>query len=131
MLIQNINGASPASGFTSDSGPVVVAAPRMQVAPAELPHVAVQAAAQQHAAQQAAEPTTTQLKNAVDSINNAMKQLNSNVEFSIDKDTKQTVIKVIDSQTGQLIRQFPSKEVLAISQMIGEEQRGLLLKQKA
>jgi flagellar protein FlaG len=131
MLIQNISSAASASGFTSDSGPVAVAAPRTQAAPVELPQVATKPAAEKQAAQQSAQPTAAQLKSAVDNINRAMKENNSNVEFSIDKDTKQTVIRVVESQTGQLIRQFPSEEVLAISRMIGETQHGMLVKQQA
>jgi len=127
MLIQNINSAASAPALTSDSGPVAVAAPRTQAAPVELAQVAVKPAAEQ----QAAQPTAAQLKSAVDDINRAMKQSNSNVEFSIDEDTKQTVIKVMESGTGNVIRQFPTEEILAVSRMIGEAQRGALVKQKA
>jgi len=127
MLIQNTSSAAPAHGFTSDSGPVAAAAHKTQAAPVELPLVAVKAAAEQ----QAVQPTSAQMKDAIDSINRTMKQNNSSVEFSIDKDTQQRVIKVVDSQTGQLISQFPSKQVLAVSQMIGESQHGALVKQKA
>ncbi len=127
MLIQNISSAASAPGFTSNSGPVPVAAPRTQAAPVELPQVAVKAVP----AQQSAQQTASDLKSAVDSINREMKQSNSNIEFSIDKDTKQTVVKVVESQTGKVIRQFPSEEILAVSRMIGEAHRGLLLKQKA
>ncbi len=127
MLIQNISSATLAPGFTSDSGPVAVGASRTQAAPVELPQVAVKSVAEQHATQ----PTAAELKSAVDNINRAMKQNNSNIEFSIDKGTKQTVIKVVESQTGQIIRQFPSEEILAVSRMIDEAQQGLLVKQKA
>lgn len=131
MLIQNISSAASAPGFTSNSGPVAVAAPRTQAAPVELPQVAVKAVAEQQATQQAKQPTAAQLKTAVDNLNKEMKKNNSNVEFSIDKDTKQTVIKVVESQTGKVIRQFPSEEILAVSRMIGEAHQGLLVKQKA
>jgi len=127
MLIQNIGSAASAPVLTSDSGHIAVAVPRTQAAPVELPQVAVKAAAEQKAVQ----PTSAQLKNAVDNLNRAMKQSNSNIEFSIDQDTKQTVIKVVESGTGDVIRQFPSEEVLSISREIDKMQQGLLLKQKA
>ena len=60
-----------------------------------------------------------------------MKQNNANVEFSIDKDTRQTVIKVVEVGSGNVIRQFPTEEILAVSRMIAEAQRGVLLKQQA
>jgi flagellar protein FlaG len=94
-----------------------------------LPQAAVKPAPEK----QAAEPTAAQLQNAVDHINEAMRQSNSNVEFTIDKDTKQTIIKVIESSTGDVIRQYPSEEVLAIARAIDrmQQQQGLLIKQEA
>lgn len=127
MLIQNTSSAASAPGFTSDSAPVAVAAPQIKAAPVELPQVTVQAAAEK----QAAQPTPSQLQTAVDSINRAMKQSSSNVEFSIDNNTKQTVIKVVESQTGEVIRQFPSEAVIAIAKQIDSVQQGLLIKQEA
>ncbi|MBZ0068923.1 MAG: flagellar protein FlaG, partial [Thiobacillus sp.] len=38
---------------------------------------------------------------------------------------------MLDTSTGQLIRQYPSEEALAISRGIEQFQQGLLLKQKA
>ena len=122
MLIQNIGGTVTASGFTGSNGSVPVATPGIQAAPVAPP---------QSTALPATQPTATQLKAAVDGINHVMQQNNSNVEFSIDQSTKQTVIKVVDSQSGQLITQFPSKEALAVSQMLEQSQQGALLKQKA
>jgi len=121
MLIQNISSAASAPGFTSDSGPVPVAAPSKQLPPVDLPQAPTNL--------KAAQPTDAQVKSAVDSINQAMKQNSSDVQFSIDKGTE--VIKVVDSQTGQLISQFPSKAALAISQMITQSQPGALVEQKA
>lgn len=121
MLIQNTTSAT--SGFTGNSAPV--AAPVTQPAPVVPPQATA-------APKPASKPTSAELKSAVDNINRAMKQNNSNVEFSIDKNTKQQVIKVVESDTGQLIQQFPSEQVLAISQMIGDEQQhGILVKQEA
>lgn len=127
MLIQNASSAASASRLTIESAPVAVAAPHTQAAPVELPQVALKAAADA----KSAPPTPAQLQSAVDNINRAMRQNNSNVEFSIDKDTRQSVVKVVDSQSGDVIRQFPSEDVMAIARAIDHVQQGLLLKQKA
>lgn len=116
MLIQNVS-STPAS-FASEGGAPVVAHP------AGPPAVKVPQ-------ERAVQPTEAQLKSAVDAINRAMKQNNANVEFSIDKDTRQTVIKVVETGSGNVIRQFPTEEILAVSRMIAEAQRGILLKQQA
>lgn len=77
------------------------------------------------------QPSAAELKNAVETLNKAMQQSNQNLEFSVDTDTKKVVVKMVDTSTGQLIRQFPSEETLAISRGIEQFQQGLLLKQKA
>ena len=133
MLIQSTSSAAPAIRLTSDSAPVPVAAPQTGSAPVGLPQAAVRTPAeQQQAAQQnPSSPTEAQVQTAVDSLNKAMQQINSDIEFSIDKDTKQTVIKVVEAKTGTVIRQFPSEEALAITREIDKMQHGLLLRQKA
>jgi flagellar protein FlaG len=77
------------------------------------------------------EPTPAQLQGAVDKINSAMKEINSNLQFSIDDDTKRVVVKVVESKTGEVIKQFPSEEALAIAKAIDRFQQGLLVKQSA
>lgn len=121
MLIQNISSAASASGFTGNSGPAPVAAPSTPVAAVD----------PQQGAPTSPPPTAAQLKSAVDSINNTMKQNNSNVEFSIQKGSDQAVIQVVDTETGQLISQFPSKAAVAISQMVTQSLPGALVKQEA
>lgn len=77
------------------------------------------------------QPSASQLRNAVDGINKFMQQSNRNIRFSVDADTQKTVVKLVDSDTGDLIRQYPSKEVLEISKSIENMQQGMLLKQQA
>jgi flagellar protein FlaG len=77
------------------------------------------------------QPTPEQLKAAVSEINKVMQQSNRNLEFSMDDDTHRLVVRLTDTETGELIRQIPSDETLAISRSIGEFQQGFLLKQKA
>lgn len=81
--------------------------------------------------------TPEQLKTAVDNINKAMQQSNHTLEFSVDAYTKKPVVKMIDTETGKVITQFPSEEVLAIAQSIDEFlsqhqfKQGALFKQTA
>ena len=42
------------------------------------------------------------------------------VSFSIDKDADTTVIKVFKKKTGELIKQFPQEEVLALKAHINK-----------
>jgi len=76
-------------------------------------------------------PSSEQLQHAVNIINKVMQLSNNSLEFSVDTDTKMTVVKMVDTQTGELIRQFPSEATLAISRQIDQYQQGLLLSHKA
>lgn len=85
------------------------------------------------AAQQQAKPTETEqsnLKQAVEAINKFLKPVNSGIEFSIDEDSGRTLVKVIDIESKEVLRQFPSKEALAIAKELDKLQ-GLLIKDKA
>lgn len=46
------------------------------------------------------------------------------VNFSVEKDLEQVVIKVMDANTNSMIRQIPSEELLAISKRIKELREG-------
>lgn len=125
MLIPNISNTAQASQpnrLASDGGPVAAVAPPSVAV--ELPKIALQ-----HVAEQ--QPSVAQLKAAVDNINQMLKQANKGVEFSVDDSTRKPVIKVLDSATGDLIRQFPSEDALAMTRAIDHIQQGILLRQKA
>lgn len=85
---------------------------------------------QQQPVQQKPEPTSQQLQQAVQTINRKLSSSTS-LEFTIDKGTRQTVVKVMDKDSGEVIRQIPSDTALAIAESIGEFQKGLLLRQEA
>jgi flagellar protein FlaG len=77
-----------------------------------------------------AEPDRETLLQAVEDVRKAIEPVAQNLLFSIDDDTGHTIVKVVDAQTDEVIRQMPSKEVLAISKAIDKLQ-GLLIQQKA
>lgn len=55
---------------------------------------------------------------AVNEMNATMKLIGTKLSFSVDSFTKQTVVRVVNSETGELIRQIPSEAMLKISQNI-------------
>lgn len=75
-------------------------------------------------------PDRETLLQAVDEVQKAIAPVAQNLLFSIDDDTGRTIVKIVDSQTDEVIRQMPSEEVLAISKAIDKLQ-GLLIKQQA
>lgn len=79
------------------------------------------------AAEDQQEPDKDKLNEAVDNLNNFMQQTNRNLRFSVDHDTNQTVIQVVDTRTQEVIRQIPPQEVLDRLQHLVQIQ-GLLYK---
>ena len=78
----------------------------------------------------AAPPTPEQLNQAVKQIQDVIKQTAQSLQFSIDKDSGMTVVKVVDTESKKVIRQIPSEEVMAIAKALDKLQ-GLLVKQQA
>ena len=71
------------------------------------------------------------VREAAYKINKTLRTLaSSNLEFSIDQDSGQTIVRVIDTETKDVIRQIPNEEALAIAKSLGKAQ-GLLIHQKA
>lgn len=80
--------------------------------------------------QHKSEPSSQQLLQALQTINRKLANSTS-LEFSFDEGTKQTVVKITDKESGEVIRQIPSDAALAIAESIGDYQKGLLLRQEA
>ena len=78
----------------------------------------------------AALPSPSQLQDALKEINKALREQSQGIEFTVDKDSHQTIVKVVDQQTKEVIRQMPSKEAVEIAKAL-DRMQGLLLKQKA
>lgn len=79
---------------------------------------------------QKTEVSRKELEDAVKATNEFVNPINNSITFSLDDDTGVTVVKVIDVATKEVIRQFPSEEMLSISKAI-DKVKGLLVQQKA
>jgi len=56
----------------------------------------------------------------VNELNEAILGVRRELKFSIDKDSGRAIVQVLDSETGDMIRQLPSDELLAVSRHIQE-----------
>ena len=64
--------------------------------------------------------TEENIDDAVKEINEHVQVIQRELQFTVDKDSGITVIKVIDSKTKELIRQIPGEEALSVAQKISE-----------
>jgi flagellar protein FlaG len=62
---------------------------------------------------------------AVSNLNDYVQVIRRELQFRVDKETGQTVVTVLDSETREVIRQIPREEVLALARHLGRE-KGLL-----
>ena len=73
------------------------------------------------------------VRNAVKDLNDFAQEIQTNLKFSVDEGSGRSVITVTDKQTGDVIRQIPAKEVLAVANLLREatssdvEKVGILL----
>ena len=58
---------------------------------------------------------SSKLKTAVQEIEKFVQSVKRNLEFSIDESSGKVVVKVIASETGEVVRQIPSEEALKLA----------------
>jgi len=124
-----IDGPSNAQGSEIVSSPlnVVKQTPKVeeakvaeQVASAQSIDLVKKAEEAEKAKQEKAEPTQEELNDAIEVIADFMNLATRNVNFYQDDESEKTVIKVFDAESKELIKQFPSEEVLEIAQKISQ-----------
>jgi flagellar protein FlaG len=79
----------------------------------------------------AGEAKEKSLEQAITRINSYVQQVQRDLKFSVDDESGKTVIKVIDSQSKEVIRQIPEEVLLQIAQSIEESLEGSLLEVEA
>lgn len=122
MSIQSLNGVV-------GSSPPQPAQPRSNPAPASEAVVKLPDAPAQ-SVQPKQKPAPQQLQQALEKLKQAMPTKASALQFSLDETSGEPIARIVDSDTGELIRQIPSKELLDIAHAI-DKMQGMLLKQKA
>ena len=127
MLIQNVSPIVQPTRLTSDA-PVSASNPAVATSTSVLLDKPVE---KQPAKVEASPPTDIQLQKSLDHINTVLLQSNINIQFNVDASSKRPVVKLIDTQTGEVLRQFPTDAALSISRSIDRLQQGMLLSQKA
>ncbi len=75
-------------------------------------------------------PTTDELKKISQEMQRKIADMSPELQFSVDKDSGQAVIKVTNRVTNELVRQIPSEEALQLANDLAQFRKGLLLNQK-
>jgi flagellar protein FlaG len=72
-------------------------------------------------------PSAEKIHKDVEAINAQLESMNMSIQFSVDKGSKDMVIKIVDKNTGEVIRQIPSAEMLRLWENM-TEMAGLIVK---
>lgn len=71
------------------------------------------------------------VKMAIEVLNRTIAASRSSVEFQLDEISGRSVVRVVDTQTSELIRQYPTEEFMEISRTVSVLAEGLLLRTEA
>ena len=81
---------------------------------------------------------TQKIEETVSDLNSFVQNVQRSIQFSVHDDTGRSVITVTDKESGDVIRTFPSEDVLAMAAYLAENKaqsedaaRGLLVNERA
>jgi len=135
-------GAPVAAPLQKAAGaPAAAPQPKVQEpVKAPMPEVKVDAAASAAAeaskakadvnVQQYAQVTKEVMAHAAEQIQGYLKESGRNLNVSVDESTGYYVARVVNPETGEVVRSLPSEETLRIARNI-DQMRGMLVNQKA
>ena len=69
-----------------------------------------------------------QLEEMAQQLQDFMGEMNRSLQFKVDEDSGRDVIKVLDKNSGEVIKQYPSEEVLSLVSKLSES-AGILIDQ--
>lgn len=115
------------TGTPGTSGGVSLPAAPPQQGSAPQPAVRAPVAVPEPAPQQ---PPPEQVQKAVEALKQLIETKAPNsLAFSIDDATGRTIVKITDAETGEMIRQIPSEEMLQIARSL-DRMQGMLLQEQ-
>lgn len=119
MMIDNINSFS--AGVKSLAG---------TLSPRKVDDPQVHATIVQTTATNRNEASVEAVEAAIKELNDYIKSASASIQFSLDEDSGRTIVKMVDIETNEVVRQMPSEEALAISKALDRLQ-GLTVHTKA
>jgi len=112
-------GTLPARAPASDRATQAVASAVAAAAPARAAHV-----------EETTRPTREAVEQAAHRIETFVKSVGRSMDFSIDNTTGRSILRVVDPQSGEVIRQLPPEETLRVAKAV-EYMQSMLVHQRA
>ncbi len=127
---QKLNRAPPTSSSLDKSG--VSVAELNKLSDTEASHVGNIETSEN----QRIEVSKDEVKNQIEELQQFNQNINRSLKFEVDDELGVTIVRVIDKDTDELIRQFPPEELINLSRRLkelhaqGSENSGVLLQEK-
>lgn len=81
------------------------------------------------AKEEAAKQDEKKLKSTLLDVNAHMQNIQRDLEFEVDKESNQTIVRVVDRQSGEVVRQIPAEVFIRMAERM-EEMDGLLMSER-
>lgn len=77
---------------------------------------------QQQNSQPGVVPTRQQLTDTVEHLNQRLREYNTNLQFEVDDKYQEMVVRIVDRETQEVVRQIPSEKALALAKFFEEQE---------
>jgi flagellar protein FlaG len=113
MSTINVNSAASSGAMQSGGAPQVVAQPTRS--DAEVVSQVASTVIKPSNVDASSQPTREVVAKAAADIQQFVQSMGRNLSFSVDETTGYNVVRVVNPNTGELVRQLPSEELLKIA----------------
>jgi flagellar protein FlaG len=113
MSTINVNSAASSGAMQSGGAPQVIAQPTRS--DAEVVSQVASTVIRPSSVDASSQPTREVVAKAAADIQQFVQSMGRNLSFSVDETTGYNVVRVVNPNTGELVRQLPSEELLKIA----------------
>jgi len=113
MSTINVNTAASSGAMQSGGAPQVIAQPTRS--DAEVVSQVASTVIKPSSVEASSQPTREVVAKAAADIQQFVQSMGRNLSFSVDETTGYNVVRVVNPNTGELVRQLPSEELLKIA----------------
>ena len=128
MSTINVNSAASSGAMQSGGTPQVIAQPKRS--DAEVVSQVASTVIKPSSVDASSQPTREVVAKAAAEIQQFVQSMGRNLSFSVDESSGYHVVRVVNPNTGELVRQLPSEELLKISRDF-QRLSNVLVSQKA
>ena len=128
MSTINVNSAASSGAMQSGGAPQVIAQPTRS--DAEVVSQVASTVIRPSSVDASSQPTREVVAKAAADIQQFVQSMGRNLSFSVDETTGYNVVRVVNPNTGELVRQLPSEELLKIARDF-QRLNNVLVSQKA